>query len=517
MRWLAVACLWAGAPLAADTGVRFEDVSNALPVWHIYSGGWEHFVGGGVSVFDCNNDHLPEIVAAGGAGPTRLMINESGAGGLAFALGSDFDDLRGVTGAYPVDIDSDGWLDLILLRVGPDVLLRGAANCQFTPAPADWGFDGGEGWSTAFSATFEAGAAWPTLAIGQYVDLDDPLGPFEACDTNRLLRPDGNGFGSAEALEPGYCALSMLFSDWQRTGQADLRVSNDRHYYVSGGSEQMWRLGPEPLLLGADDGFAPLSIWGMGIASRDLTGEGRPEVFLTSMGDQILQYDTGASGLTNAPFETGATAHRPFTGGDGRPSTGWHAQFADVDNDTRADIFIAKGNVDQMPGSAVTDPNNLLMQTADGTFLEAAGEAGIATMDRSRGGALADFDGDGRLDLVVVNRRAPMELYRNVTPRVGNWLSLDLRRGAPNTRAIGAVVEVQVGDGPVQAIEVTLGGGHGGDVAGPLHFGLGRAEAARVRVLWPGGRASDWTAITANQRFVVWPGEGGALRLEALP
>ena len=65
-----------------------------------------------------------------------------------------------------------------------------------------------------------------------------------------------------------------------------------------------------------------------------------------------------------------------IVGDDGRPSTGWHAEFGDVDNDGRLDLFIAKGNVDQMPSNALHDPNNLLMQTTDGTFIETAAAAG---------------------------------------------------------------------------------------------------------------------------------------------
>ena len=61
-------------------------------------------------------------------------------------------------------------------------------------------------------------------------------------------------------------------------------------------------------------------------------------------------------------------AHRPFIGDVSRPSTAWHAEFGDVDNDGRDDLFIAKGNVDQMPSNAAKDPNNLLMQHQDGTF-----------------------------------------------------------------------------------------------------------------------------------------------------
>ena len=63
----------------------FEDRSDGLPE-HIYGGGWEHFVGGGTAVFDCNGDRNPEIFAAGGGNPSILLINRAeGSGGtLAF-------------------------------------------------------------------------------------------------------------------------------------------------------------------------------------------------------------------------------------------------------------------------------------------------------------------------------------------------------------------------------------------------------------------------------------------------
>ena len=205
-------------------------------------------------------------------------------------------------------------------------------------------------------------------------------------------------------------------------GRLALRLSNDRHYYVRGGHEQMWDIR-DRRFLGAEDGWQNVSLWGMGIASRDLTGNGRDDVMLTSMGDQLLQLAQEDGTYANAPYSIGTYAQRPHTGDDGRPSTGWHAEFADVDNDSRADLFIAKGNVDQMPGLAMADPNNLLMQQPDGTFVEAGMTAGIATTARSRGAALADFDGDGRLDLIVVNRRAPLEIYRNVTQGTCTWLS----------------------------------------------------------------------------------------------
>jgi hypothetical protein len=482
----ALACLLLALP--AQAGPLFEPV--AVPR-HVYSGGWEHFVGGGLAVFDCDGDDLPELLAAGGAAPMALLRNR---GGMAFERGA-FPAITGATGAYALDIDGDGPLDLVILRVGPNLFLRGDGACGFAADEFGGLPDGGDAWTTAFSATWEAEAARPTLAFGNYVDRADPEGPFEACDDNLLVRPRGQGW-SAEPLTPGHCALSMLFSDEARDGVPDLRISNDRHYYVRDGREQMWDMA-EGRWRGPDDGFPDLRLWGMGIASRDVTGDGRPDLVLTSMGDQMTLLST-PRGHAPAPFEMGTYAQRPHAGEDGRPSTGWHAQWGDVDLDGRADLFIAKGNVDQMPGLAMADPNNLLMQRADGTFAEASVAAGVASPHRARGAALADLDGDGRLDLAVVNRRAPLEVWRNAT-EAGGWVEIEPRMAAGNTRAVGAWVALRAG-GRVQLQEVTVGAGHAGGVAGPLTFGLGGAGAAEYRVTWPDGTAGAWTAIAPGER-----------------
>lgn len=462
---------------------------------HEYDGGWEHFVGGGIAAFDCDGDALPELFAAGGESRAILLRNRSTEEALSFVEGTPGSlSLTAVTGAYPIDIDSDGITDLVVLRAGEDQVFKGGPDCDFTPMA----FPVGNHWSTAFSATWEDGNARPTMAFGHYVDRDDPDGPFEACDTNTLYRPDEAGGWQNITLKPGYCSLSMLFSDWGRRGRADLRVSNDRHYYVRGGTEQMWAMEDVPRLYTAEDGWNEQAIWGMGIASRDITGDGLPEVYLTSMGDQKLQFPTGVGpGYEDAKFERGHTAHRPYTGGDGRPSTGWHAAFADFDNDGRDDIFVAKGNVEQMPSNAADDPNNLLMQNADGRFEERGGDAGLASLERGRGAVVVDFNNDGLLDIAVVNRRAPLELYRNTSVQVGGWLSVKVGQPAPNVDAVGAFIEVKTPAG-VQTREITIGGGHVSGSLGPHHFGLGEAEFAEVRVIWPNQEVSDWRRVAAN-------------------
>jgi enediyne biosynthesis protein E4 len=521
MRWLALGLAVAGfSAERASAEPAFVDRAAALPVEHVYDGGWEFFVGGGVAVLDCNDDGLPDLFVAGGENTAQLFVNVTPHPGapITFRL-ADMPELAQVTGAYPLDIDGDGVLDLAVLRVGPNLLLKGGGDCRFTDASQEWGFSGGDRWSTALSATWEAGSDWPTLAIGNYVDRADPDGPFEACDDNELHRPapeagEGPRYGAPVLLSPGYCALSMLISDWRRAGEPELRISNDRHYYVRGGFEEMWRLSPLAPRT-QDDGWPRISLWGMGIASHDITGNGLPDVMLTSMGDQLLQFNTG-EGFVNAAFSIGTYAQRPFIGDDGRPSTGWHAEFGDIDNDGLADLFIAKGNVDQMPSNAMRDPNNLLMQQPDGTFVETADKAGVATLARSRGAALVDLNGDGLLDIVVVNRRAPLEIWENVTTATGKWVAIAPRQAGSNAFAVGAWVEVRssgkVQAREVQVREVTVGGGHAGGQAMPLHFGLGAADTAQMRVTWPDGMVSEWIAIPLEESVQAWR-EGQRLSL----
>ncbi|CUI86792.1 FG-GAP repeat domain-containing protein [Cognatishimia activa] len=471
---------------------------------HVYNGGWEHFVGGGVAGFDCNGDGLMDVVLAGGENPAQLMVNASVAGeAIAFAK-ADFQTITGVTGAYPLDIDADGHLDLAVLRVGADLLLKGDGACGFAPFGPELGFGSGDHWTTAFSATWEEGNSLPTLAFGTYVDRSNPDGPFEACDVTLLYRPDGESYGKPTELAPGYCALSMLFTDWDRSGRQDLRVSNDRHYYVRGGQEQLWAMSETPRLYGEADGWADYQLWGMGIASRDMNGDGYSDVYLTSMGDQKFQYfdaDGEGPAYANAPYEIGISAHRPYTGGDGRPSTGWHAAFVDVQNDGLDDIFVAKGNVDQMPVAAMDDPNNLLIQNPNGTFEEVGEVAGVSSVHRSRGGLLADLNNDGRLDLLVVNRRVDAELFENITD-AGNWLAASLDVKGVNRAGVGYFIEVDTGD-RVQVREVTIGGGHAGGSLGAQHFGLGGLKGAKLRLIRPDQSVSAWIDVSTNQSIVV--------------
>ena len=120
-------------PFAGDIPVMHEEAA-AAGIDHVYGGPWEFFVGGGGAAFDCNGDRFPDVFLAGGKGDSALYVNRSQAGGrLAFEkmpIDVDPKDLQNVTGAYPLDIDQDGYKDLVLLRVGSNILLKGGPECQ---------------------------------------------------------------------------------------------------------------------------------------------------------------------------------------------------------------------------------------------------------------------------------------------------------------------------------------------------------------------------------------------------
>jgi hypothetical protein len=433
-----------------------------------------------------------------------------------------------VYGAYPLDIDSDGNQDLVVLRDGEDVILRGLGDCRFERANESLSFEGGDAWDMAFSATWEPDQALPTLAIGNYVDMTGQTEGDDPCPDDLLYRPNttGTGYAAPTALSPSYCALSMLFSDWDRSGRRDLRITNDRQYYRTG-TDLLWRMEPgaEPRLYTEPDGWKELQLNGMGIASVDLTGDGYPEVYLTSQGDNKLQ--TLADGPAKPRYDDialsrGVNSAQPFMGGDHLPSTSWHPEFEDVNNDGLIDLFVSKGNLGGVAGFAMKDPDDLFLQRADGTFAERAKEAGLLDYRMSRGAALVDLDRDGLLDLVEVHRDQPVKIMRGIgagTKRqarpIGHWLGVSLQQAAPNPDAIGAWIEVTAGD-RMETRELTVGGGHAGGQSGPTHFGLGDATTARVRVQWPDGSSSDPVTVDADQYLII-DRDAGVLRASASP
>ncbi len=115
---------------------------------------------------------------------------------------------------------------------------------------------------------------------------------------------------------------------------------------------------------------------------------------------------------------------------------------------------------------------------------------------------LNDLNQDGLLDLVVVNRRADLEIYQNVSTDTGRWLQISLNQTGVNRHAIGAWIEIEA-QTTRWSRELTIGGGHASGSAAPEHFGLGTAKRVKVRVIWPDGEQSQWIELETNQRTTI--------------
>ena len=147
-RSLFTSCI-GGSGGSSPSTPRFIDETLSAGVQHVYDGEFPFFVGGGVAVFDCNGDDLPELFFAGGENDSALYLNTSVRGGELRFRRSDAAIVkrRHVTGAYPINIDGDEMTDLVVLGRGGNTILRGLGDCKFEDATTSLGLDVANDWT----------------------------------------------------------------------------------------------------------------------------------------------------------------------------------------------------------------------------------------------------------------------------------------------------------------------------------------------------------------------------------
>ena len=137
--------------------------------------------------------------------------------------------------------------------------------------------------------------------------------------------------------------------------------------------------------------------------------------------------------------------------------------------------------------------------------------AGNVAVGQGRGGALADFNLDGLIDIAVVNRNEPAEIWRNTggatAGAMGHWVQFMPVQPVPNQHGVGGWIEVRRDDGQVLRRELTIGGGHAGGSLGWWHFGLGGIDKTEVRVLWPDGTEGPWQQVAADGFWLLERGK----------
>src|SRR5207253_9479462 len=141
--------------------------------------------------------------------------------------------------------------------------------------------------------------------------------------------------------------------------------------------------------------------------------------------------------------------------------------------------------------------NRLFRNDGDHTFHDVAPGAGVDSLLDGRGVALADFDNDGAMDILVTNQNQSPLLYHNLVGRKNNWIEIKLTGTNGNRDAVGARVKI-ISFGRSQIREVNCGNGYQSQSSFQLHFGLGqRKKVDLIEVRWPGGRVQRLRNLAA--------------------
>ena len=527
-----------GSATAAGQGrsdsqhVHLRDVAEAAGVTFVYERSptpdkyYVESAPGGLAVFDYNGDGRPDIFFTNGA-PTPLLEKSFPAyanrlyrndGGMRFTDVTDAAGVRGVgyaMGAAAADYDNDGRVDLFVAGVRRNQLLHNRGDGGFDDvtekagiASGDWAVAGGwfdydnDGRLDLFVVNY---VQW-TPQSNRYCG-DQARGIRIYCHPrffqglpNRLYRNRGDGTFEDVSARAGLLShvgkgMSVAFADFDHDGRLDAFVTNDtvpNFLFHNRGDGTFAETG---LVGGVSVPESGRPVSSMGTDAEDYDNDGWEDLLVTALSGEMfpLFHNDGRGAFVDATSASGlGTLTMKFSG--------WCAIVADVDNDGWKDIFTANSQANDRIGefepSAWKQPNSLLINTGQGRFRDATVESGL---DRAaaahRGCGVADFDGDGRLDFVVLTLGSPAEVWKNDGPLDNRWLIVKLTGTKSNRDGIGA--RVIIGN---QVRTMTTAVGYASSSHAGLHFGLGPGSGpVRVEVQWPSGARQIIENAKANQ------------------
>lgn len=426
------------------------------------------------------------------------------------------------------DYDNDGAPDMYLNNYGYNVFYRNNGDGTFVDVTDATDTAGGPGRVGAGACFLDADADGDLdLFASSYIDFSYDQhkhtmrrgfhvypGPFHYLPTpNVLYRNNGDGTFTDVSAESGIAAhegrgMGTVCADFDNDGDTDIVVANDssaNFLFENDGSGHFEEIGT---LAGIAYDLHGLSQGSMAIDCADYDNDGLLDFYQTSYQDEwAVLYRNLGDGL----FED---VTRQSSAGQGtRPHVTWGAGFADLDNDGDRDLFVARGhlydNVDLFSDTTSYEVRNLvLMNQGDGTFVDVSDRCGDGLKPKfsSRGMGLDDLDGDGDVDVVILNSRKNPTVLRNDSPGDRHWLRVRLVGRKTNRDGVGAHVRIQSGN-LGQLSEVHSGRGYEGHFGTTLHFGLGsHKEIDRLEIRWIGGGTDVLQDITADQEITVLEG-----------
>jgi len=549
---LLLACCWHLAARADGAAIQFVDVAAragivarnicgpVLPKRYIME-----VDGAGVAFLDYDNDGDLDILLVQGS----TLSNYAGGGDLLCVLyrndgGGKFTDVTrssGMTrrgwgfGVCIGDYDNDGWDDVYITCLGPDVLYKNMGNGTFRDVSKAAGIDDNR---------FGTGAAFVDYDRDGFLDLY--VANYVTLDVNHLPEPASNTFCFYRGLVPSSCgprayegAPHILYHN-NRDGtftDVSARLQVDRKYHGFGVVCGDYDNDGDPDIYVAND-TDPNYLWrnngdgtftDVGVPSGSgLSEHGRAQA---GMGTDLGDFDN--DGLLDIVVTNFSTESYTLYHGDGRglftdvtrraglaeatsAYLGWGTQFFDFDNDGWKDIFFSNGHVHPEvdainSGTSYAQRNQVFQNLHDGKFAEVMPTAGsgLAIVKSSRGAAFGDFDNDGDIDVLVANiNDAPTLLENRGGERLNRWITLKLIGTKSNRSAIGARVTITAA-GLKQMAEVKSGGSYLSQSDLRIHFGLGKAKRAdEVVVRWPSGLTESFKNLETNRFYLVTEGRG---------
>ncbi len=468
-------------------GITFEETTSAAGIDASHH---SNYLITGQAWGDYDNDGDEDLYLTDNTGPNTLYRNLGDGTFEVSSLNSQvaLPDISS-GGATFADIDNDGDADLLVLTYGVDVLFENTGSAFVNISEGSGIVAQGEGES----------AAWGDFNNDGYLDLyvtnwywaegGHPLnqdrlylnnGDKTFTDVSHLLVID-------RLLGPGF---AVTFLDYDNDGDLDIYVINDKFFgnllwRNDGPGCGLWCFTDVSLSTGA---YRPCE--GMGIAVGDYDLDGDDDLYFSSENEQILLRSEIAQGND---FFTEVTT----SAGVNLGSPGWGVTFVDFDNDGWEDLYLATAHPDPSLSNRVYRNNS-----GDGTFTDVSATSGASNTGDTIGVAYADYDRDGRIDLVIGNQQENYHLYRNTTT-AGDWLSVKLYgRGPVNRDAVGTLAELELSDGRQLRRRVHIGSSIGADHQRALHFGLGSATPVELTLTWPDGTVEVLETLPVNQELV---------------
>ncbi len=515
---------------------RFTDVTERAGV------AFRHFrdtlvmpLGGGAAAGDFNGDGLIDIFVTNSNGPNALYRNNGD--GTFTDVAADLGvagPLRSAHGAGWADYDNDGNVDLFVAAYGESRLYRneGPPTFRFTDVTEAAGVgDPDRTYRTSGIAWGDFdGDGFLDLLVVRHLDESDPRAftrsPRDLSSAVRslaLYRNNGNGtfaevtrwLGDARTYPSNVKGAGFKpgFVDYDNDGDLDIYVVNDfgaaNHPNVlwrndGPDSRGGWRFTDVSRQSGAD-----MAIFGMGLAVGDYDNDGDLDLYMSDIGPSKLLRNRGGTFQEVAEAAGVGRGIVPDPAFPDNRSVGWGVAFLDFDNDGWLDLYLVAGFMDAEPTINLTNqPNALFRNRGNGTFEDVSAGSGLDDDGAGREVVVADFDGDGRLDLYVVNIGTRVQnpgisrLYLNRTPEPGHWLAVKLVGTRSNRDGIGARVEVRAG-GATRIAVMGASQGHVSHSVVPVHVGLGTAAKAEVVVRWPSGVVQTFADVPADTRLTV--------------